>query len=83
MAAKNPSPKPFSLSTPRIVPVSKSSAELIIHEESGPEDPSAWHKEGSAALINASYTPGEGEWAMVSRIPLIRDMKIGSEHEHE
>ena len=83
MTAKNPSPKPFPLSTPRIIPVSKSREELAIHEESGPEDPSAWHKEGSAALINASYTPGEGKRAIVSRIPLIRDMKMGSEDEDE
>ena len=78
MAAKNPSPKPFSLSMPRAIPASKSSAELAIHEEFDPEAPSAWFKAGSAALIKASYTPGEGKRAMVSRVPLIRDIKIGS-----
>ena len=81
MAAKNPSPKPFSLLTPRTIPANKSSAELATHEELDSEDPSARHKAGSAALIKASYTPGEGKRAMVSRIPLIRDMKIGSEDE--
>ena len=83
MAAKNPSPNPFSLSTPRIIPVSKSSAELVIHEASDPDDPSAWHKPGSAALIKASYTPGEGERAIVSRVPLIRDIKMGSKDQRE
>lgn len=82
MAAKNPLPKPFSLSAPRIIPVSKSSAEPAIHE-SDPEDPSAWHKAGSAALIKASYTPGESERAIVSRVPLIRDIKMGSKDRRE
>ena len=79
MAAKNPPPKPFSLLTPRTTPANRSRAELAIHEESDPEEPSAWHKAGRAALIKASYTPGEGKRVIVSRIPLIREIKIGSE----